>query len=48
MTDWSSALIVAAAGLASVFVVLTLLMIAMQFVGAVLAKFASGKEEQKP
>ncbi len=45
--DWYSASMMAAAGLTSVFLVLTLLMVSINAVGAVLARMARKKAEEK-
>ena len=47
MVDWYRASLVAAAGLTSVFLVLMLLMLSMKAVGAVLARWAPKKTEEK-
>ena len=47
MVVWSSAIIIAVVGFAIVFVVLALLMGAMQLSGAVLSRIAQGKAERK-
>ena len=47
MVNWSNAIIVAVVGFAIVFVVLTLLMWAMQFVGAVLSRMTQKEVQEK-
>ena len=47
MVNWSNAIIVAVVGFAIVFVVLTLLMWAMQFVGAVLSRITQKEVQEK-
>ena len=47
MQSWVNAIIVAVVGFAIVFVVLTLLMLAMQTVGGVLSRMGATKAEEK-
>lgn len=47
MQSWANAVVVAVVGFAIVFVVLTLLMLAMQGVGGVLSRMDAKKPEEK-
>lgn len=47
MQNWVNAVVVAVVGFAIVFVVLTLLMLAMQGVGGVLSRMGAKKAEEK-
>ena len=48
MQSWTNAIVVAVVGFAIVFVVLALLMMAMQAVGGVLSRMGAKKAEEKP
>jgi len=47
MQSWTNAVVIAVVGFAIVFVVLTLLMLAMQGVGGVLSRLGAKKPEEK-